>query len=199
MRLFRFFFPIRLIIFAFFLVFSLSPLKTGDMKPKDTSILARLLLTSLYPKEPVLMDMEITAYCTGPCCNSMKTTNNVGVTSIIDWSNRIAAGPVRFDELHKEGIEVAAVDTDVIPFGSIIRYNDTLYAALDRGGLIKGERIDIAMLSHQGANIFGRKKNQTIEIYIPSDSTLATQILASKSLAKSSRKTDIRSDINFVD
>lgn len=53
------------------------------------------------------------------------------------------------------GIPVApgmvAVDPDVIPLGSTVIINGQEYLAADTGGAIKGNRIDIAVESHQEA------------------------------------------------
>jgi 3D (Asp-Asp-Asp) domain-containing protein len=98
---------------------------------------------------------------------------------VTDWSNRIAAGPARIDDLMNAGIEVAAVDTSVIPFGSIIRYNGKLYAALDRGGLIKGNRIDLAKSDHVEASYFGRRKSQKVEVYKPENPELSSRLIMS--------------------
>lgn len=175
------------ILVSLIILFAQSPVKTGDSYKDNIAaaaavddaddVLSRLLNYSLYPNDPVIMEMEITAYCTGPCCNSKILTDRKGKVTVIDWSNRIAAGSVLLDELNHAGIDVVAVDTDIVPFGSIIRYDGKLYAALDRGGLIKGARMDIAMMSHAKANNFGRKKNQQVEIYYPTSSEAATQIM----------------------
>jgi 3D (Asp-Asp-Asp) domain-containing protein len=110
---------------------------------------------------------EVTAYCTEACCNSGFVHVN-GTPVFIDWSNHIAAeGNVRIDQLMGAGVDLVAVDTSVIPFGSLIRYDGKLYAALDRGSLIRGNCIDIAMRHHSEANLFGRRKNEVIEVFVP--------------------------------
>jgi 3D (Asp-Asp-Asp) domain-containing protein len=81
--------------------------------------------------------------------------------------------------LRAVGIDIAAVDTDVIPFGSIIKYNGKYYAALDRGYLIRGTDIDVAMQTHRTAEEFGRRKNQQVEVYVPADSKSALSLIFS--------------------
>lgn len=48
-----------------------------------------------------------------------------------------------------------AVDTSVIPFGTKVIINGTIYVAEDTGTLIKGNRIDIFFDSHEEALQFG--------------------------------------------
>jgi len=109
---------------------------------------------------------EVTAYCTQACCNSGYVIEN-GESVFKDWSNMIAAGNEKIDVLMAAGVDIVAVDTSVIPFGSLIRYEGKLYAALDRGSRIQGNSIDIAMRNHADANLFGRRKNESVEIFIP--------------------------------
>jgi 3D (Asp-Asp-Asp) domain-containing protein len=114
------------------------------------------------------MKGEVTAYCTGPCCNSGYFEEN-GTSVLRNWSNKIAAGNITMDELLSSGIRFAAVDTDVIPFGSVIIHRGIYYAALDRGGMIRGNNIDLGMMSHGDAEIFGRLRDETVEVIIPKD------------------------------
>lgn len=50
---------------------------------------------------------------------------------------------------------VCAVDPDVIPFGSTVIINGRRYLAADTGAAIKGNRIDLAVPTHEGAEKFG--------------------------------------------
>ena len=52
---------------------------------------------------------------------------------------------------------MVAVDPDVIPLGSRVFINGVEYLAADIGGSIKGNKIDIAMETHQEADVFGRQ------------------------------------------
>lgn len=52
---------------------------------------------------------------------------------------------------------MVAVDPDVIPLGSRVFINGVEYLAADIGGSIKGNKIDIAMETHQEADAFGRQ------------------------------------------
>jgi 3D (Asp-Asp-Asp) domain-containing protein len=53
--------------------------------------------------------------------------------------------------------ETIAVDTNIIPFGSSILIEGKEYIANDRGGYIKGKRIDVAVTNHQEALDLGVK------------------------------------------
>lgn len=57
---------------------------------------------------------------------------------------------------------MVAVDPDVIPLGSRVFINGVEYLAADTGEAIKGNRIDVAMETHQEADVFGR---QTAEVW----------------------------------
>lgn len=79
----------------------------------------------------------ITAYC--PCSQCC------GV-----WADGITASGVTATE----GVTVAA-DTNVLPFGTVIRIDGHEYTVQDRGGAIQGNRLDIYMSDHQTALDWG--------------------------------------------
>ncbi|MEM7682476.1 MAG: 3D domain-containing protein [Planctomycetota bacterium] len=60
------------------------------------------------------------------------------------------------------GMRLAAADTDVLPFGSILTvpgYNDERpIPVLDRGGAIKGQKLDLLYATHERALQWGRQK-----------------------------------------
>ena len=62
-----------------------------------------------------------------------------------------------------EGISVA-VDPSVIPYGSMIEFDEHFYLAHDTGGGIKGLRIDVYYNSHERALQFGRV--DTVPVYL---------------------------------
>lgn len=76
---------------------------------------------------------KITAYCPGACCNSKHT-----LSGIIDYSDSAAIGGVSLTGMLKKGIAVVAVDPTIIPLGSAVNINGTMYMALDTGGAIEG-------------------------------------------------------------
>ncbi|MCX8123312.1 MAG: 3D domain-containing protein [Spirochaetes bacterium] len=105
---------------------------------------------------------KITAYCPGRCCNTRYTDNGVD-----DYTNCAAIGGVTLSGLMEQGINVAAVDPDIIPLGSIIKYNNKYYVALDTGSAIKGFTLDILMPQHKTAHDFGVKYCNDIEVFVP--------------------------------
>lgn len=89
--------------------------------------------------------MEVTAYCP---CQKCCGPSAAGIT---------ASGlPVT----HNAGRFVAA-DTNVLPFGSLIRipgyHADLPVPVIDRGGAIKGNKIDVYFPTHQEALEWGRQ------------------------------------------
>lgn len=96
---------------------------------------------------------EVTAYCTcKECCGkwSPEVTGEVSHT---------ASGTVPC-----EGRTVA-VDTDIIPFGSVVVINGHEYIAEDTGSAVKGNIIDIFMEDHDRTNQWGRQ-NLEVTYYI---------------------------------
>jgi 3D (Asp-Asp-Asp) domain-containing protein len=89
--------------------------------------------------------MEVTAYCScTKCCGSKAT----GLTA----SGKLVT--------YNEGRFVAA-DTSMFPFGtklSIPGYHDGgRVEVIDRGGAIKGNKIDVFFPNHEDAKRWGRK------------------------------------------
>ncbi len=88
----------------------------------------------------------ITAYCTCRVC-----------CGVYSGRNRTASGTVPTSN------HTIAVDTSVIPFGTKVVINGQVYVAEDRGGAIKGKRIDMFFMTHKEATRWGRK---TMEVYL---------------------------------
>jgi len=92
---------------------------------------------------------ELTAYCPcGLCC---------GVKSVEDY------GRTSSDVMALEGSTIAT-DNSIIPIGtkvSLGKYG--VFTAQDKGGAIKGNRIDIFFNSHQAALNFGK---QEVTVYL---------------------------------
>ena len=94
--------------------------------------------------------MEVTAYCS---CKKCCGPNAVGLT---------ASGK---DISYNDGRFVAA-DTSVLPFGTklvIKGYSEKPVEVIDRGGAIKGNKLDVFYASHEEALKWGR---QTIEVTV---------------------------------
>lgn len=100
--------------------------------------------------EPEIISLgkyKLTAYCAcKKCCGK---------------SNGITASGVKA----KEGVTVAA-DTRVHPFGTKLIIDGHEYTVQDRGGAIKGNKIDIYFDSHQKALEFGVKYK---EVFVKGD------------------------------
>lgn len=88
----------------------------------------------------------ITAYCTCKICCGIYSGNNRTASGTVPTSNR-----------------TIAVDTDVIPFGTRVVINGQIYVAEDRGGAIKGKRIDMFYMTHKEALRWGKR---TFEVYL---------------------------------
>lgn len=129
-----------------------------DLMPKN-NLIAELSHTKkiYYPTT-----WKITAYCPGRCCNTRYT-----MTGVEDFTDCTAVGGLTLSSLLENGINVAAVDPAIIPLGSIIKYNNTYYVALDTGSAIKGFTLDILVPQHAQAHDFGVQYSQDVEIFIP--------------------------------
>lgn len=88
----------------------------------------------------------ITAYCTCRICCGVYSGRNRTASGTVPTSNR-----------------TIAVDTSVIPFGTKVVINGQVYVAEDRGGAIKGNRIDMFFMTHKEAVRWGRR---TMEVYL---------------------------------
>jgi 3D (Asp-Asp-Asp) domain-containing protein len=97
--------------------------------------------------------MEATAYtafCSEGCTGMTSTGYNVANTTKVD------------------GMRVVAVDPNVIPMYSIIKIEargETFYAqALDKGGAIRGHKLDVLVRNESIAKQFGRQKHVKVSI-----------------------------------
>ncbi len=88
----------------------------------------------------------ITAYCTCRICCGVYSGKNRTASGTVPTSNR-----------------TIAVDTSVIPFGTKVVINGQVYVAEDRGGAIKGNRIDMFFMTHKEALRWGRR---TMDVYL---------------------------------
>ncbi len=62
------------------------------------------------------------------------------------------------------GMQLVAADTDLLPFGTLLSVpgyaQDSVVPVLDRGGAIKGRRLDLLMPTHEQAMQWGRRELQ---------------------------------------
>ena len=112
--------------------------------------------------------LEVTGYCDGRKCTNWKR----------NWTGRtvIATGPNK-GQPKKVGVTasgtkakpgVIAADTSVYPFGTVMYIPGYGYGRVeDRGGAIKGQKIDLFFKGHQQALNWGRQKVK-VAIWLPS-------------------------------
>ncbi len=96
------------------------------------------------------IEFVVTAYCPcEKCCG--KWANNRPTDDSGDPIVYTASG-----ERAVQGVTIAA-DTSILPFGTKVSINENVYTVHDRGGAIKGNRIDIYFETHEEAGSFGRQ------------------------------------------
>ena len=84
------------------------------------------------------LTVTATAYC--PCVKCCGKTDGITATG-----TKATAG------------RTIAVDPSIIPFGTEVIINGNTYIAEDRGGVIKGNKVDIFFDTHEEALQFGRR------------------------------------------
>lgn len=103
-----------------------------------------------------LGEFKITAYCPcEKCCGywaTVRPTDENGDPIVYTASGKIAA----------QGVTVAA-DTSVLPFGTVLVIDGHEYTVQDRGGMVKGNHVDIYFDSHEAAKEWG---TQYMEIFV---------------------------------
>lgn len=100
-------------------------------------------VVEVVPESKSLGEFKLTAYCScSKCCG--------------EWANKRTDGVVR-GSTGKEltaGYSVA-VDPEVIPYDTVLIIDGKSYKAMDCGGAIKGNRIDVYFNEHNEALNFG--------------------------------------------
>ena len=133
-----------------------APVYSASMRPNTGDV---VLLESPVPSEPEpesLGEFVLTAYCPCvKCCGewSAEHPSRVGT----DYIQKTASGTI------PTAGRTISVDTSVIPFGTTVIIRGHEYVVEDRGGAIKGNKIDIFFDDHDEALEFGR---QTAEVFI---------------------------------
>ena len=115
------------------------------------------ILTLDYGEKIYIGEFRLTAYCScSKCCGkwALNRPKDENGNEIVYGAAGIAL---------TEGISVA-VDPKVIPYGTIIEFDDKLWIAHDTGGAIKGNRIDVYYSSHERALSSGMAK--TVSVFI---------------------------------
>ena len=111
----------------------------GTMTFSETEYVYVEAEPAAVPEQPTLKSLgtfKLTAYCAcSQCCGKCDGITASGVKAV-------------------EGITVAA-DTKILPFGTKIYIDGHEFTVQDRGGAIKGNKIDIFFNSHAEALKFG--------------------------------------------
>lgn len=97
-------------------------------------------------KEGFLGEFEVTGYCSCSKCCGYKEKRLTKMETVPRSSYTVA------------------VDPDVIPLGSKIEIDGTVYLAEDTGKKIKGNIIDIYFDTHEEALIYGRKTKKVYQV-----------------------------------
>jgi 3D (Asp-Asp-Asp) domain-containing protein len=122
-----------------------APVIHASITTPDTS-----LLVAVAPSKPAYQPtrtlmMEVTAYC---ACKKCCGPNAQGLTA--------SGKPVSYNDS-----KFVAADTRVLPFGTKIRVpgyaGDESIEVIDRGGAIKGNKLDLFFPTHEAALEWGRQ------------------------------------------
>ena len=112
-----------------------------------------------------------TGYC--PCARCCGKTNGSTASGIVATANH-----------------TIAADTSVLPFGTQVVINGQVYTVEDRGGAIRGGRIDIFFASHQEALNYGRRSVDVYRYVGVGENTSSEEI--------SSQETEASTELLFV-
>ena len=99
----------------------------------------------VHTRRPYVQTMEVTAYCNcGKCCSyEPGKRKNVGQT---------ASGT-------QTRIGTVAADPEVLPLGSVVYVPGYGWGRVeDKGGAIKGNKLDLWFTNHEAARKWGRKR-----------------------------------------
>ena len=138
--------------------------KEEPIEPKEVTMVEEPMIEleptiEVEPTITSLGEYKLTAYCSCErCCGEWSVDRPLDREGnpIIYTANMSVA---------TQGVTVAA-DTDVLPFDSKILIDGHEYTVQDRGGAIKGNRIDVYFESHEEALQFGV---QYKEIFLKGD------------------------------
>lgn len=123
---------------------------TADLDAEATVAAATIAAEPTGPRTTV-MRMEVTAYCPCTKCCGPRAQGITASGKLVD---------------HNGGKFVAA-DTRILPFGkklSIPGYADNApVEVIDRGGAIKGHKLDLYFPTHEAALVWGR---QTLDVTV---------------------------------
>ena len=102
------------------------------------------IIEEKQPEYVSLGMFEVTAYC--PCIKCCGKTDGITASGTKATSGR-----------------TIAADTTIFPFGTELYINDHKYIVEDKGGAIKGKKLDIFFETHSEALQWGRRQ---VEVFI---------------------------------
>jgi 3D (Asp-Asp-Asp) domain-containing protein len=116
-----------------------------------------------------VMRMEVTGYCPcGICCGWKRSWFGLGppvVASGPQKGQRKIVGQTAWGTRARPG--TVAADTSVLPFGTIVYVEGYGWGRVeDRGGAIKGNKLDLFYRSHRQALEWGRQQKQ-VQVWYP--------------------------------
>lgn len=121
--------------------------ETAEVEEKTTAVVAQSY--SALSANPVYADPSMNGY---ECLGTYLTTGYCACVACCGKTNGVTACGVIAQANH-----TIAADTSVLPFGTQVVINGKVYTVEDRGGAIRGNRIDIYFASHQEALIYGKR------------------------------------------
>lgn len=127
---------------------SVEPEDAG-MEEKTTDVVAQSYQSNGATATPVYADPSMNGY---ECLGTFLTTGYCACARCCGKTNGVTAN----GSVAKANHTIAA-DTSVLPFGTQVVINGTVYTVEDRGGAIRGNRIDIYFASHQEALNYGKR------------------------------------------
>ena len=128
----------------------------GGASESDIYEASVMVVKEVVAAEPVIQsigEFTLTAYC--PCIRCCEVWSEQHPSKKgTGYIQKTASGTI------PTAGKTIATDINTIPFGTTVIINGHEYIAEDRGGAIKGNRIDVFFDSHEEALVFGRQKSE---------------------------------------
>lgn len=125
---------------------------------------------------PVVRELEATGYCNCPTCCSWAWSWH-GFGNPVFTSGRLKGRRKEVGVTASGGqarIGTVAADTSVLPIGTLLFIQDFGWGRVeDRGGAIRGDRLDLWFDDHGKARRWGRRK-VPVKVWLPSEKNPAT-------------------------
>ncbi len=154
---------------AFFIGFLVFIILVGTMKNEievqetTTQAEKNTQVLSVEEESPIRLNyignFRLTAYCPcSKCCGKWgknRPTDEAGNDIVYTASGAIA-----------QANKTVAVDTDIIPYGTILLIDGEEYTAQDTGSKVKGQVIDIYFENHEDAENYGCKYQEIYAVEV---------------------------------